>query len=159
MSSDRLAQPRRLSPVARRLSVVVPMYDEQDVLPLYVARARPVLDGLVQSGFVESYEILLVDDGSTDRSREVARDIGSSWNELVLVELRRNAGQQLAIAAGLRLATGDWVVTMDVDLQDPPELLPDLLDAADLHHVDVFYTSRADRSSDGRLKAAAAGAY
>jgi dolichol-phosphate mannosyltransferase len=76
-----------------------------------------------------------------------------------LVELRRNAGQQQAIAAGLVVAKGDWVVTLDADLQDPPELLPEMLDAAALHHVDVVYTSRADRDSDGRVRAAAASLY
>ena len=159
MSDHPPARARRLAHAADLLSLVVPVFDEEAVLPLFLGRLRPVLDQLVASGFVREYEVLFVDDGSRDRTREVLLEAAEDWDALVIVELRRNAGQQLAIAAGLRLARGDWVVTLDADLQDPPELLPDLLDAAALHHVDVVYTSRADRASDGRLKAAAAGAY
>lgn len=150
---------RRLAPTAELLSVVVPMYNEEEVLPLFVARLRPALDSLVTTGFVTAYEVLVVDDGSQDASVEVLTGLGSSWPELRVVELRRNSGQQLAIAAGLRTARGDWVATMDADLQDPPELLSSMLDAAHHKNVDVVYTCHADRASDGPLKSAAASAY
>lgn len=157
--NSRLLDARRLTPTAELLSVVVPVFDEQEVLPLLVARLRPVLDGLMTSGFVSDYEVLAVDDGSHDDSVNVLSELGRDWPQLHVVELRRNSGQQLAIAAGLRLAQGDWVATMDADLQDPPELLPDMLDAAHHKRVDVVYTCHADRASDGRIKKAAASAY
>jgi len=159
MSSNDILGMRRLTPVAELLSLVIPVYDEQDVLPLLGQRLRPILEGLKASGFVSEYELLFVDDGSRDRTVEMLHQLGADWPELQVLELRRNAGQQLAIAAGLREAGGDWVVTMDADLQDPPELLPHMLDAADARQVDVVYTCHADRDSDGRLKAAMASAY
>jgi dolichol-phosphate mannosyltransferase len=159
MGDDRLRGARRLTVVAELLSIVIPVLDEEEVLPLLVDRLRPVLDGLVSRGFVGGYEVLLIDDGSTDSTLEVANDLGARWPEVWLVELRRNSGQQAAIAAGLRQARGDWVVTLDADLQDPPELIPAMLDAAAGSHVDVVYTCRKDRASDGLVTRWLAGAY
>lgn len=159
MTTDRLLATRRLSPTSELLSLVVPVFDEQEAVPHFVARARPVLDALVTSGFVTSYEVILVDDGSRDATVTVIAALARDWPQLRLVELRRNAGQQLAIAAGLRHARGDWVATMDVDLQDPPELLPDMLESATRHGVDVVYTCHADRASDGFFQRKAADAY
>jgi dolichol-phosphate mannosyltransferase len=159
MSEDRLPEARRLTPVAQILTVVVPVFDEQDVLPLFVERLRPVLDALLNTAYVMAYEVIVVDDGSRDRSVELLSELGATWPQLCVVELRRNSGQQAAIAAGLRLAAGDWVLTMDADLQDPPELIPAMLDAADGNHVDVVYTCRKDRSSDGMVKRRLASGY
>lgn len=159
MTERRLPDARRLTPVAQMLSVVVPVFDEQDVLPLFVDRLRPVLDALVSSAYVTAYEVIVVDDGSRDRSVALLAALGSTWPQLCLVELRRNSGQQAAIAAGLRQAVGDWTITMDADLQDPPELISAMLDAAAGNHVDVVYTCRKDRDSDGIIKRSLAGAY
>jgi dolichol-phosphate mannosyltransferase len=159
MTNERLHGARRLTPAAALLSVVIPVYNEEEVLPLLVDRLRPVLDGLEASGYVTEYELLLVDDGSRDQTVDVISELGADWPQLCLVELRRNSGQQAAIAAGLRQARGDWVVTLDADLQDPPELLPAMLDAAAGGHVDVVYTCREDRDSDGFVKKRLAGAY
>jgi dolichol-phosphate mannosyltransferase len=156
---SRLLTARRLAPAATLLSIVVPVFDEQEVLPLFVARLRPVLDQMLANGFVSAYEVLFVDDGSRDHTVETLFDLGADWPQLQLLELRRNSGQQLAIAAGLRHARGDWLVTMDADLQDPPELLPAMLDGAAAKDVEVVYTCHADRASDGRIKSAAAAGY
>jgi dolichol-phosphate mannosyltransferase len=141
------------------VSVVIPLFDEQEVLPLLVARLRPALDGLGRDQLAVGYELLFVDDGSRDRTVEVVRELAASWPEARLVELRRNAGQQLAIAAGLSAARGDVVITMDADLQDPPELIPDMVRAHVESGVAVVYTCRSDRSSDGWLKSRAADLY
>ncbi len=154
-----LAAPRALPEPAVQLSVVIPVYNEVLVLPLLVKRLRPVLDAMVAAGTASEYEVLFVDDGSTDGSRQSLRHVAEAWPEVVVVELRRNAGQQLAISAGLRLSRGTWVATMDADLQDPPELLPEMMSAAEEKAVDVVYTCHADRASDGVLKAAAAACY
>jgi dolichol-phosphate mannosyltransferase len=159
MTSPESGHARRLLPAAGHLSLVIPVYDEEAVLPLLVERLRPVLDGLLAQGYVGEYEVLLIDDGSRDDTVGVAVELGRSWPQMCLVELRRNSGQQAAIAAGLRQAQGDWVITMDADLQDPPELLSAMLDAADSNRVDVVYTCRKDRASDGPLKRRLAGAY
>ena len=136
------------------LSVVVPMFDEADVLPLFVERLRPVLDGLG-----ESYELLVVDDGSSDQTPVLLQAHRRTWSQLRVVRLRANAGHQAAISAGLARARGDWVVTLDADLQDPPEVIPQMLAAARAEGADVVYGVRADRSSDSTFKRSTAHAY
>jgi dolichol-phosphate mannosyltransferase len=133
------------------LSVVVPVYNEQDVLPLLLPRLRDVLE--------PGDEVLFVDDGSTDATAQVLADLLRDWPAARVVPLARNGGHQVALTAGLDRARGDWVVTMDADLQDPPELIPELLEAARTQGVDVVYASRSDRSSDSFFKRRTAGLY
>lgn len=137
-----------------RLSVVIPCYDESEVLPLLEARLRPVLDGLG-----ETYEVIPVDDGSRDGTGEVLRKMAASWPQLRPLLLARNVGHQLALTAGLDHADGDYVVTMDADLQDPPELIPVMYERAVAERVDVVYARRGDRSTDSRFKRWTAAAY
>ena len=136
------------------LSVVVPMYNEEDVLPLLVNRLRPVLDGIG-----EPYEVVAVDDGSTDTT--AAQLIGARrlWPQLRVVRLRRNSGHQAALTAGLHRARGDYVASIDADLQDPPEKLPEMLELARSKQLDIVYGVRADRSSDTAAKRGSARAY
>lgn len=136
------------------LSVVVPMYNEQEVLPLLVARLRPLLDGLD----VE-YEVLAVDDGSTDLTPALLQRHHREWTQLRVVRLRANAGHQAAISAGLVAARGDYVVTIDADLQDPPEVIREMLEVARRDGVDVVYGVRNDRTSDTWFKRASAHAF
>lgn len=136
------------------LSVVVPMYDEADVLPLLLERLRPVLDGLA-----EPYELVAVDDGSKDATPVLLQSARRTWPQLRVVRLRANAGHQAAISAGLAAARGDWVVTLDADLQDPPEVIPQMLHAARAEDVDVVYGVRTDRSTDSAFKRRSAHAF
>ena len=136
------------------LSVVVPVYNEEEVLPQLAARLRPVLTDLR-----EPYEVLCVDDGSTDGTRRVLAELRAGWPELRVVRLRRNAGHQAALTAGLDLAAGRWVASIDADLQDPPELLGPMLATARRESVDVVYAVREDRSSDTKFKRMTAAAY
>jgi dolichol-phosphate mannosyltransferase len=136
------------------LSVVVPMYDEQDVLPIFVDRMRPLLDGL---GI--GYEVLAVDDGSRDRTADLLSAAAQDWPQLRLVRLLRNSGHQAALSAGFRRARGDYLVTIDADLQDPPEVIADLMRAARAEDVDVVYGVRSDRSSDTWAKRTTARLY
>ncbi|HJU96499.1 MAG TPA: glycosyltransferase family 2 protein, partial [Jiangellaceae bacterium] len=125
------------------LSAVVPMYDEEQVLPLFFERLRAVLDTLSVD-----YEVLAVDDGSRDKTAELIAEAQKSWPELRLLRLMRNSGHQAALTAGFVRARGDYVVTIDADLQDPPETIAEMLRVARDHRVDVVYGTRADRSSD-----------
>ncbi|MBO0829997.1 MAG: glycosyltransferase family 2 protein [Streptosporangiales bacterium] len=136
------------------LSVVVPMYDEEQVVELFVERLRPVLDA---GG--EPYEVVVVDDGSRDTTPVLLERYRREWPELRVVRLRANAGHQAALSAGLSRARGDWVVTMDADLQDPPELVPDMVAAARRTGSDVVYAARADRSTDTSFKRHTAALY
>lgn len=136
------------------LSVVVPMYNEQDVLPLFVERLQPVLNGLGAA-----YEVVAVDDGSKDLTPALLHRFHREWPELRVIRLRANAGHQSAISAGLSRARGDFVVTIDADLQDPPEVIADMLDVAQSEAVDVVYGVRTDRSTDSWFKRVTAGLF
>ena len=108
---------RREQPV---LSVVVPMYNEEGNVGPLVARLATVLENLEGR---PTYEIVIVNDGSADATARAAREAMRSRPHVVLVNLSRNFGHQLAATAGIELAAGDAVILMDGDLQDPPELI------------------------------------
>ncbi|MFI5935058.1 glycosyltransferase family 2 protein [Actinoplanes sp. NPDC051494] len=136
------------------LSVVVPMYNEEAVIPALVERLRPALDQLAVG-----YEVVAVDDGSADRTAQLLFEHGRTWPELRLVKLRHNSGHQAALTAGLQRSRGDWVVSIDADLQDPPETIAEMLRAAREQGLDVVYGVRSDRSTDSFFKRNTAGAY
>ncbi|WP_328518918.1 glycosyltransferase family 2 protein [Kribbella sp. NBC_00359] len=136
------------------LSVVVPMYDEEDVLPIFFDRMHPLLDSL---GI--SYEVLVVDDGSRDKTAALLLEAAEDWAQLRVVRLLRNSGHQAAQSAGFRRARGRYVVTIDADLQDPPEVIAEFLTAVREQDVDVVYGVRADRSSDSWAKRTTARLY
>ncbi len=136
------------------LSVVIPAFDEEATLPLLAERLRPVLDGLD-----EPYEVLFVDDGSRDTTPVILLRLRRGWPQLRVVRLRANSGHQAALSAGLTLARGEWVASLDADLQDPPELLPQMLGVARDEGVDVVYGVRSDRSTDTAFKRLTARAY
>ncbi len=100
------------NPVSEKLSVVVPVYNEEENVGLLVGRIEGALQG-------ENYEIILVDDGSTDQTRQEVKKLQNP--NVVLIELKKNYGQSLALAAGIDYATGDYVITMDGDLQNDPD--------------------------------------
>lgn len=136
------------------LSIVIPVFNEEDVLPLLAARLRPVADALDAT-----YEVVAVDDGSSDASPVVLQRMLREWPQLRIVRLRANAGHQAAISAGLASARGGYVVTLDADLQDPPEVIPEMLAQARLHGADVVYGVRSDRSTDSIFKRWSARAF
>lgn len=136
------------------LSVVVPMFNEEEVLPLFVERLRPVLDGLATT-----YEVVAVDDGSRDGTAILLQRYRRTWPQLRVVRLRANAGHQAAISAGLTASRGDYAVTIDADLQDPPETIVEMLRTAREEGVDVVYGVRADRTTDTWFKRSTAGAF
>lgn len=127
----------------KRLSVVVPLYNEEEIVPKLLDRLAAAL-----ADIGAPYEIIAVDDGSTDRTREVLAERGPTLKALRVICLSRNFGMQGAISAGLSVATGDVVVLMDGDLQDPPELIPDML-ARWRGGADVVYTTKQSRAERG----------
>jgi len=143
-----------MSSEAIELSVVVPAYDEAEVLPLFVERLRPVLDGLGAA-----YELLVVDDGSTDATPVLLQRFRREWPQLRVVRLRANAGHQNALSAGLARSRGAYVISLDADLQDPPEVIPEMLATARREEVDVVYGVREDRSTDSAFKRLSAHAF
>jgi glycosyltransferase involved in cell wall biosynthesis len=121
------------------LSVVVPVYDEEESLPELQRRLEAALE-TVEGG----YEVVFVDDGSRDRSPEIIEEWIAGGAPAILVRLSRNFGMDVAMSAGLDYALGERVVLMHADLQDPPELIPEMLTAADAG-ADVVYARRIGR--------------
>jgi glycosyltransferase involved in cell wall biosynthesis len=118
-----------------QVSVVIPVYNAADSLRELVARLVAVLDRLGNP-----YELILVDDGSRDDSWEVLKDLQRSHpNQVVAIQLMRNYGQHNALMCGFRHASGDYIVTMDDDLQHPPEEVPKLLAAIQESNLDLVY--------------------
>ncbi len=123
-----------------RVSVAIPIYNEQAVVPRLLSRTTAVLESLPGG----PHEIVIVDDGSTDRTLELLETAAEQDPRLVIVALSRNFGHQTALAAGLDHVSGDLVVMMDGDLQDPPEAIPTLVDAY-RGGYDVVYVRRVNR--------------
>ena len=136
------------------LSVVVPCYNEQEVLPELHRRLAAVC-----AGTGRSYEILLVNDGSTDGTWSQMLSASADDPHVVLVNLSRNHGHQLALTAGLSHARGDVVFILDADLQDPPELLPEMLDTMSRTGADVVYGQRRRRPGETLFKRATAALF
>lgn len=134
------------------LSIVIPMFNEEEVLPLLIDRLRPVPEQLIREGLIGSYEIVAVDDGSKDTTPVLLQKMRRDWPQLRVVRLRANAGHQAAISAGLARARGAYCVTIDADLQDPPEVIAEMVALAKTEQLDVVYGVRTDRTSDTAFK-------
>jgi glycosyltransferase involved in cell wall biosynthesis len=135
------------------VSVVIPVHNEE--IGLESLRLR-LAEALV--GMAETYEIVYVDDGSTDRSAATIGDWAHTDAHVTLVELSRNFGMEIAMSAGLDHARGQFVVLMHADLQDPPELIPEMLALARTEKADVVYARRIG-SDESRLKHRLAGVF
>ena len=135
------------------ISLVIPIFNEEAVLPLLVER----LD-MVTRTLDCDVEVLLVDDGSRDRSLEMARDIAARDARYRVLSFSRNFGHQAAITAGLDFADGDAVVIMDADLQDPPEILASMV-ALYRDGYDVVSAQRESREGDSFYKRFTASAF
>ncbi|MBI6554731.1 glycosyltransferase family 2 protein [Pseudomonas veronii] len=129
-----------------RVSLVVPVYNEEQALGVFYRSVRQEA-----SLHEQTLEIVFINDGSSDRTAEHARAIALADSGVVLINFSRNFGKEAALFAGLEYATGDAVIPMDVDLQDPVEVIPHLL-AEWQKGADVVLAKRRDRSSDGYFK-------
>ena len=109
------------------ISLIVPCYNEEEAMPLFYQEAARVAAQMEKSHGAE-FEIIFVDDGSKDGTLRVARELHDADPRVRYVSFSRNFGKEAGIYAGLQAAKGDYVATLDADLQDPPSLLPDMLD-------------------------------
>ena len=135
------------------LSVVVPAYNEQDVLTEFHRRLAAVLDGLPLTA-----EVVYVNDGSTDDTLAVLHRLRAADPRAGIIDLSRNFGKEIALTAGLDHASGDAVVVIDADLQDPPELIPQLVNHW-REGYDVVYAKRLGREGETLVKKATAYAF
>ncbi len=131
------------------ISVVVPLYNEEGNVRALIARLSTVMDAVAARG--DDYEIVVVNDGSKDRTLALLRSEAERQPHLVIVDLSRNFGHQIAATAGLDEARGDAVVLMDGDLQDPPELIEAFL-AKWREGYDVVYATRKSRKGESAFK-------
>ena len=135
------------------ISVIVPLYNEEEVIGESYRRLSAVLASLE-----EDYELLFVNDGSRDRTFELARAIVEKDPRVALIDFSRNFGHQMAVSAGLMQARGDAVVIIDADLQDPPELIPKMVE---MWHggAEVVYGKRVSRKGESAFKKLTAFCY
>ena len=135
------------------LSVIVPAYNEQEVLPEFHRRLRDVLDHLAIKA-----EIVYVNDGSLDGTLAVMHALQENDTRVAVVDLSRNFGKEIALTAGLEHAQGDAIVVIDADLQDPPELIPELVEKYRMGYDNV-YAKRLEREGETFLKKITAHAF
>src|SRR6059058_3209662 len=134
------------------LSIVVPCYNEEGCLQALHER----LTAAARACRCGDYEIVLVNDGSRDRTLPMMRELAASDPHVVAVNLSRNHGHQLALTAGLDLCRGEKILIIDADLQDPPELLPAMLETMVESDADVVYGVRKSRRGETAFKRATA---
>lgn len=130
------------------ISVVSPVYGAEGLLPELVSRIHRAV-----SGITDNYEIILVEDNSPDNSWEVISLLAENDDKIIGLSLSKNFGQQYALNAGFDHATGEWVVSMDCDLQDEPERIVDLYHEA-IKGYDIVFACRVDRQDDYLKRAA-----
>jgi len=133
------------------LSVVVPCHNEQEILSVTHERLSNILSNLVAEKKCGKYELIYVDDSSTDDTLQLLKQIFEKDNYVKIISLRHNAGHQGAISAGIFYAQGDAVVTLDADLQDPPEKIGEMINYYEQEY-DLVLGVRKDRSRDAFIK-------
>ena len=131
----------------KKISIIVPAYNEEESLIPFIEETTKVIDTISNYEF----EILFVNDGSKDKTLEIIQENRKKDDRICYVNLSRNFGKEIAMIAGLDYATGDAVVFMDADLQDPPELLPELIKYWEEGYDDV-YARRKSREGETFLK-------
>ena len=129
------------------VTILVPAYNEQEVLHMLYERLKKIMDNLSNYRF----EVLLVNDGSKDNTLTIMKELRSMDNRICYLNLSRNFGKETAMIAGLDYAKGDCVIIIDADLQDPPELIPDMLKFWEEGYDDV-YAKRKSRKGESFLK-------
>lgn len=139
----------------KKISVVIPMYYEEQVAEECYERVSKVLYDLRDS---YDYEILFINDGSKDNTLSILGNIAKEDRKIKVISFSRNFGHQAAVTAGLKFATGDCVVIIDADLQDPPELIPDMVKEWEKGY-DVIYGKRKKRDGESAFKLLTAKAF
>lgn len=137
-------------PAAPTFSIVVPLYNEEEVVAQFHERLSAVMDAMG-----EPWEVVYVNDGSRDRSLSILEALRERHGNVAVVNLSRNFGKEIALTAGLDHARGEAVVVTDVDLQDPPEVIPELA-AGWREGFDVVYAQRRVREGETMIKRATA---
>jgi len=131
----------------KKVSIIVPCYNEESTLPLLYPELKLLMDS--QDGYV--WEVLFVNDGSRDNTMDIIKALRSADNRISYVNLSRNFGKENAMLAGFDYVTGDCMIILDADLQDPPSLIPEMLRYWEEGYEDV-YAKRANRGQESWLR-------
>ena len=131
----------------KKVSVIIPMYYEEDVANECYNRVAKVLKGIKNY----TYEIIFVNDGSKDKTLEILENISKKDTNVKVLSFSRNFGHQAAVTAGIKYVTGDAIVIIDADLQDPPELIPEMLKLWEQGN-EVIYGKRKIRKGESKFK-------
>ena len=126
------------------ISIVIPCFNEEEAIPIFYEETLRVLKTMSLS----SFEFVFIDDGSSDRTLEVLKEISAKDKSVHFVSFSRNFGKEAALYAGLSKTNGDFISVMDVDLQDPPSLLPQMLEAILKEGYDCAATRRVTRKNE-----------
>ena len=133
------------------LSIIIPCYNEEEVLPLILKRLNTLsIDWTSRDDFTE-IEFIFVDDGSQDRTYDLLTETSKADKRVKVIRFSRNFGHQAALLVGYEFAKGDVIVSLDSDLQDPPELIKTMLDKIK-EGYDVVFAARQSRKNDSWFK-------
>lgn len=138
------------------ISLIIPCLNEEEAIPPFKCEIDRVFGEYLKE---YSLELIFIDDGSTDRTLQRIKDMAATATNVKFISFSRNFGKEAAIYAGLEAATGDYAAVMDVDLQDPPSLLPDMLRAIEVEGYDCAGTRRTTRQGEPALRSFFARAF
>ncbi|MGL9728840.1 glycosyltransferase family 2 protein [Enterococcus sp. DIV0756] len=129
------------------ISVIVPCFNEEEAIPLFFAEMEKI-----RKKVSHQFEYIFINDGSKDRTLEVLRDLSCTNKFVRYISFSRNFGKEAALYAGLQACEGDLVTVMDVDLQDPPELLPQMIEMIEISDIDCVGTRRSNRKGEPLIR-------
>ncbi len=137
-----------------KISVVVPCWNEEEALPIYYREMSRVMETMIQNAEKKTldFELIFVDDGSLDGTIRIMKELNQKDARCRYLSFSRNFGKEAAIYAGLKAAEGNYVAVMDVDLQDPPALLPDMYHILREEDYDSVATKRSTRTGEPRIR-------
>ncbi len=131
-----------------KVSVIIPCYNEEEVIEKTYLRLKDV----ISKSKIEDYELIFVNDGSHDRTLDLLMEFAESNKNVKIISFSRNFGHQSAVSAGINECSGDVAVIIDADLQDPPELIPEMIDLHLREKASVVYGVRRERKGEGIIK-------
>lgn len=134
-----------------KLAIIIPCYNEEEVLNELAKRLKGALTRCQESGEIKNYELIFVDDGSTDKTPALLRGIAQEEKKAKVISFSRNFGHQIAISAGIEYSDADAAIIMDADLQDPPEIIPAIVRKWK-EGFKVVHMKRKSRAGEGLIK-------
>ena len=129
------------------ISLIVPCYNEEEALPIFYQETTKVLETMDVD-----YELLIIDDGSKDKTYQIAKELAEKDKHIKYISFSRNFGKESAMYAGFCNAKGDYVAVMDADMQDPPSLLPQMYQILEEGEYDSVATRRIDRKGESKIR-------